>query len=202
MRRRRSRCRALSTAGRPSCAGRFPTTAGGSGPTPAPSPTPRMPPTIRYSSPTRSRVYLSWREIARVAYADPRRLFRADGTLVPIVELDEDAAGMIAAIEVDEDSRTTRVRMWDKNQALEKALKYLGLYERENTQRSENLSLQVVLVGAVNAAAAQQLADDGHGLAGPRQRSRIGGAVLGSDLRLVARAEAEDETPAGKVGDR
>jgi hypothetical protein len=96
----------------------------------------------------RSRVYLSWREIARVAYADPRRLFRADGTLVPIVELDEDAAGMIAAIEVDEDGRTTRVRMWDKNQALEKALKYLGLYERENTQRSENLSLQVVLVGA------------------------------------------------------
>jgi hypothetical protein len=59
----------------------------------------------------RSRVYLSWREIARVAYADPRRLFRAEGTLVPIVELDEDAAGMIAAIEVDEDGRTTKVRM-------------------------------------------------------------------------------------------
>jgi hypothetical protein len=37
--------------------------------------------------------------------------------------------------------------MWDKNQALEKALKYLGLYERDNA-RSENLSLQVVLVGA------------------------------------------------------
>jgi phage terminase small subunit len=87
------------------------------------------------------------REIARIAYADPRRLFRADGTLVPIVKLDEDAAGMIAAIEVDEDGRTTRVRMWDKNQALEKALRYLGLYERENTQRSENLELQVVLVG-------------------------------------------------------
>jgi hypothetical protein len=87
------------------------------------------------------------REVARVAYADPRRLFRADGTLVPIVELDEDAAGMIAAIEVDEEGRTTRVRMWDKNQALEKALKYLGLYERENTRHSENLELQVVLVG-------------------------------------------------------
>jgi hypothetical protein len=71
------------------------------------------------------------REIARVAYADPRRLFRADGTLIPIVELNEDAAGMIAEIEVDEEGRTTRVRMWDKNQALEKALKYLGLYERE-----------------------------------------------------------------------
>jgi hypothetical protein len=68
-----------------------------------------------------------------VAYSDPRRLFRANGTLVPIMELDEDAAGMIAAIEVDEGRRTTRVRMWDKNQALEKALKYLGLYERENS---------------------------------------------------------------------
>jgi hypothetical protein len=55
---------------------------------------------------------------------------------------------MIAAIEVDEEGRTTRVRMWDKNQALEKALKYLGLYERHNTQQSENLSLQVLLVGA------------------------------------------------------
>jgi hypothetical protein len=54
---------------------------------------------------------------------------------------------MIAAIEVDENGRTTRVRMWDKNQALEKAFKYLGLYERENTQHSENLELQVVLVG-------------------------------------------------------
>jgi len=27
-----------------------------------------------------------------VAYSDPRRLFRADGSLIPIVELDEDAA--------------------------------------------------------------------------------------------------------------
>jgi phage terminase small subunit len=87
------------------------------------------------------------REIARVAYSDPRRLFRADGTLVPKVELDEHAAGMIAAIEVDEARRTTKVRMWDKNQALEKAFKYLGLYERENTQHSESLELQVVLVG-------------------------------------------------------
>jgi hypothetical protein len=51
------------------------------------------------------------------------------------VELDEHVAGMIAAIEVDEARRTTKVRMWDKNQALEKAFKYLGLYERENTQQ-------------------------------------------------------------------
>jgi hypothetical protein len=29
-----------------------------------------------------------------------------------------------------------------------KAIKHLGLYERDNTQQSENLSLQVLLVGA------------------------------------------------------
>ena len=49
---------------------------------------------------------------------------------------------------VDADGRLTRIRLWDKNAALEKAMKHLGLYNRDNTQRSENLSLQVVLVGA------------------------------------------------------
>jgi phage terminase small subunit len=88
------------------------------------------------------------REIARVAYADPRRLFRADGTPIPISELDDDTAAMISAIEVDADGRLTRIRLWDKNAALEKAMKHLGLYNRDNAQRSENLSLQVVLVGA------------------------------------------------------
>jgi len=33
------------------------------------------------------------------------------------------------------------------NAALEKAIKHLGLCNRDNTQRSENLSLQVSLVG-------------------------------------------------------
>jgi hypothetical protein len=56
-------------------------------------------------------------------------------------------AAMISTIEVDADGRLTRIRLWDKNAALEKAMKHLGLYERENAQHSENLELQVVLVG-------------------------------------------------------
>jgi hypothetical protein len=39
-----------------------------------------------------------------------------------------------------------KVKLWDKNAALEKALKHLGLYERDNRQKSENLTLQVLLV--------------------------------------------------------
>jgi hypothetical protein len=44
--------------------------------------------------------------------------------------------------------RTTKIKLRDKNRALEMAMRHLGLYERDNKQRSENLSLQVVLVGA------------------------------------------------------
>jgi phage terminase small subunit len=102
-------------------------------------------------------------EIARVAYADPRRFYRADGTLKDPVEWDDDMAAAVAQVEIDEfpdqvstDGKTTTVRrtrptklkFWDKNAALDKAFRHLGLYERDNVPRSENLSLQVMLVGA------------------------------------------------------
>ena len=58
---------------------------------------------------------------------------------------------MIFAIEVDADGRLTRIRLWDKNAALEKAMKRLGLYSRDNTQQSENLqSAGVLLVGGAD----------------------------------------------------
>jgi phage terminase small subunit len=87
-------------------------------------------------------------EVRRLSFSDPRKLFRKDGTPIPITELDDDTAAMISAIEVDADGRLTRIRLWDKNAALEKAMKHLGLYNRDNIRRSENLSLQVLLVGA------------------------------------------------------
>jgi hypothetical protein len=42
--------------------------------------------------------------------------------------------------------RTTKIKLWDKNRALEMAMRVLGLYERDNTHCSENLSLRVVPV--------------------------------------------------------
>ncbi len=96
------------------------------------------------------------REVARLAYADPRQMFRADGSLIPIHEMDAEVAATVASIEHetlsgDEDGpsgRTTKLKCWDKNAALEKAMKHLGLYERDNAQsRAESLTLQVVLVG-------------------------------------------------------
>jgi phage terminase small subunit len=89
-------------------------------------------------------------EVRRLSFSDPRKLFRKDGTPIPISELDDDTAAMISAIEVDADGRLTRIRLWDKNAALEKAMKHLGLYNRDNIRRSENLSLQVLLVAPTN----------------------------------------------------
>ena len=93
------------------------------------------------------------REAARISYFDPRRLFHGDGNLKQIAEMDDDTRAGIASFEIDERKvdgvvigRTIKIKLWDKNRALEMAMKHLGLYERGNAQRSENLALQVVLV--------------------------------------------------------
>jgi phage terminase small subunit len=95
------------------------------------------------------------RESARISYSDPRRLCHADGSLKQIAEMDDDTRAAIASFEIDERKvdgivvgRTTKIKFWDKNRALEMAMKHLGLYNRDNTRRSENLSLQVLLVAA------------------------------------------------------
>jgi phage terminase small subunit len=94
-------------------------------------------------------------ELARVCFSDVRKLCNPDGSLMKVNELDADTAAAVASFEVDEVEvgdkvvrRTIKVKLWDKNAALEKAMKHLGLYERDIAKPSENLALQVVLVGA------------------------------------------------------
>lgn len=81
------------------------------------------------------------REVARIAYSDPRRFYNPDGSLKEIHELDEDTAATVAQVEIDEIKadgvvigRTKKLKHWDKNAALEKAMKYHGLYEKDNSQ--------------------------------------------------------------------
>lgn len=82
------------------------------------------------------------REIARLSYSDPRKFYNADGSLKPIHELDDDTAACIASVEVDEImmehtviGHTKKLKQWDKNSALEKAMKFHGLYEKDNAQQ-------------------------------------------------------------------
>ena len=58
-----------------------------------------------------------------------------------------DVRACIASMDFDRDTgRVTKIRFWDKNAALEKAMKHHGLYERDNDQKRENLIIQVQVV--------------------------------------------------------
>ena len=92
-------------------------------------------------------------EIARLAYSDPRNLYREDGTLKAIHELDDDTAATIASVEIDEIGSdgsvigvTRKIKHWDKNAALEKAMKFHGLYAQDNVQR-QSIVLNLNLTG-------------------------------------------------------
>ncbi len=88
------------------------------------------------------------KERARLAFVDPRRFFRSDGTPIPITELDPDVAACIAGYEtIDKyDPRTesthtiTKLKFVDKTASLNALDKHLGLYEADNKQVSESLS--------------------------------------------------------------
>jgi len=86
-------------------------------------------------------------EAARIGLCDSRKLFNEDGALKAIHELDADVASAIAAVEVEElfenngegrehVGRVKKIKMWDKNSALEQLFKHLGMYEKDNKQRA------------------------------------------------------------------
>jgi phage terminase small subunit len=89
------------------------------------------------------------RECAWVTYNDPGRLFDDAGNLIPVHKLPIDVRATIASIEFDAGTGAVKkIRFWDKNSAIEKAMKYLGAFKRDNRQQGRNLALQVNLIGA------------------------------------------------------
>jgi phage terminase small subunit len=97
------------------------------------------------------------REVARLSYADPRRMYHSDGRLKDIHELDDDMAAAVASVEIEEEfdgkgedrklnGYTKKLKLWDKNSALDKAMKHFGLYEQDNRQKGEAIKVEVVLV--------------------------------------------------------
>jgi phage terminase small subunit len=87
-------------------------------------------------------------QLACVLRSDPRRLFRPDGSLKSVHELDDVTAVAISSIELDEKGRPKKIRLWSKTDAIDKAMRHLGLYERDNREQGKNLAIQVNLVGA------------------------------------------------------
>ena len=98
------------------------------------------------------------REAARLARFDIRRLYKEDGSLKKIHELDDETAAAIQGIEQVEQyegSGQDRVfvgylhkyKIADKNAALEKLFKHFGLYEKDNDQKNKPASQLLALLG-------------------------------------------------------
>jgi len=97
------------------------------------------------------------RELRRLVYSDPRNFFDEHGNLLEIKELSDDAAACLASVEVVEEfagkgadrqhvGYVKKVKFWDKNSAIEKAMKHLGLFERDNAQLTPVLPPTLVIV--------------------------------------------------------
>jgi phage terminase small subunit len=76
------------------------------------------------------------KELARVAMADPRRLFDEDGNVRPVTSWSSDDAACIAQVEVVKRNvfagdgkmdTVMKIRLWDKPKTLEILAKHLGL---------------------------------------------------------------------------
>lgn len=82
-------------------------------------------------------------ELSRIAFADLRKAFAPDGSLLSPAEWPDDVAAAMAGVDVVETKTeagaipeyTKKVKLWDKNAAIEKAMKHLGLFDQDNAQR-------------------------------------------------------------------
>lgn len=93
------------------------------------------------------------KEVAAIAFFDIRRIFNEDGSLKKVFELDDESAAAIASIEsidIGGDGQlviSKKFKASDKNAALEKLMKHLGLYEIDNTQKKDPLAELLAALG-------------------------------------------------------
>jgi phage terminase small subunit len=80
-------------------------------------------------------------ELTRLGFSDIRKAFTESGSILPPAEWDDDFAAAVAGIEVvsrntnekDDEGRMViehvhKIKFWDKNSALEKLAKHLGMF--------------------------------------------------------------------------
>lgn len=84
----------------------------------------------------RSMVDADWvvAELVKIARADIRKFYRADGSLKPIAELDDDCAAALSGIEALEQGETgtlRKIKRWDRPKVLELLGKHFGLWPQK-----------------------------------------------------------------------
>lgn len=111
------------------------------------------------------------REIARIAFFDPRKMFHADGRPKDVTELDDDTAACIVGLDVLEEWEGTgedrvlvghvkKYKIANKNAALDQASKILGMYEKDNDQKAN----PILAMLAAMKGSALPVVRDGKGL--------------------------------------
>lgn len=83
------------------------------------------------------------RSIVQEITFDPANLYREDGTLKDVTELDEDTRGALASVEFvtegnprDGFTYVRKLKWAPRAQAREQAMKHLGMFERDNKQKN------------------------------------------------------------------
>lgn len=95
------------------------------------------------------------REIERLAFCDPRKFYNPDGTLKPVVDLDEDTAATIASVEtitkiLGRGSRrrskvtVAKLKTWSKTDALQLAARRLGALQ-DRVAMSGQVTLEMLV---------------------------------------------------------
>lgn len=80
----------------------------------------------------------TFKEVARIAYADPRRIMDEKGRILLPHELDAETAAAIASFEISFDG-SIKYKFWPKTTALDMANKIQGGYEKDNRQKTDPL---------------------------------------------------------------
>ena len=86
-------------------------------------------------------------ELSKIVHADPRKMFNKDGGVKDPKDWPDGMATVVAGFET-KTTRTgekttttiTKVKFWDKNSAIEKAMKFLGMFKKDNAQKQGALS--------------------------------------------------------------
>ena len=97
-------------------------------------------------------------ELRNMVHSNPKRVFDEHGNVKEMCELADEDAKAIASIEVVEQFQgtgkdkefvgyTKKLKFWDKNSAVEKAMKHLGLFREDNKQLAPVLPPIITVIG-------------------------------------------------------
>ena len=77
-------------------------------------------------------------EVRCIAFVNPASVYDASGNLLPIKDIPEDTWRAIKSVEVLKNG-TTLVKFFDKVQALERLMRFLGMFGKDNAQQRHSV---------------------------------------------------------------